>query len=191
MPQPDTSSVSPVFIEWQPDFAKKIIVTADWKTSISTSQNGGEQRARWRLRPRYTIDYTIAALSIAEFSKRRSSYITELQSPVVVPIWTHNYALSSMSDVNTAQLGISLTNKKFKLGSYAYFVDPTGSLATCFRVITAVNSTSLSLAAGSHPNYVAGALVYPCIVGRHKATGGGFDLVRAHQSDELISIEEL
>lgn len=194
MPVPDTTTAAVVFIDNAPDWSKKIQTVAKHKTTIATATNGAEQRARWRNRPRYSINYTISGLSSAEFSLRRSQYIQELQSPIVVPIWTDSYAIAvTMTDANVVDLGIDLDNKKFKAGSYIYF-EP---VAPFFRKIVSVNGTQLTLAAGStlpgntSPLSLSGVLVYPCILGMHKQTDGGFDMKRANQTDEIFFIEEL
>jgi hypothetical protein len=192
---PDTSNVGAVFIQDSPDFNKPITVTTDFRTTSFTARGGGEQRSRRRLRPRYSINYMLTALNLAAFTLRRANTLLELQAPIVIPIWTHPYTLSSMSDANTAALGLALASKKFKVGSYAYFVQ-TGKVST-FRLITAVNSTSLSLHAttayptGTIPGFTAGALVYPCILGRRTDDASTFTLSRVTQTDEMIAAEEL
>lgn len=186
----DTISVTPVFLESQPDWGKPMLLTASYKTTVATATNGADQRARWRLRPRYSFAYSISALTPAEFTARRSKMIQELGAPVVCPIWTDNYVLTSMSGGNnTANFADTLTQKKFKKDSYAYFIQ--GS-STYFRKITSVNTTSLTLAAdGSAPSFTAGTLVYPCIFGTRPKTKGGFVFNRVNQTDENIFIQEL
>ena len=186
----DSNSVTPRFFESQPDWERQIVVSTNYKTTMATATNGAAQRARWRNRPRYTISFSISGMTTAEFSLRRSKLIQEMNAPVVCPIWPDFYSLSSMSGGNnTANLGIALATKKFKVNSYAYFIQ--GS-TTYFRKITAVNSTSLTLLAdGSAPTFTAGALVYPSIFGIRATTKSGFELKRVNQTDETILIEEL
>lgn len=192
---PDTSNVGPVFIQDAPDFNKTVTVISDFRTTSFIARGGDEQRARRRQRPRYSINYILGALTLAQFTLRRANSLLELQAPIVIPIWTHPYALSSMTDANTAEFLISLSRKKFKLGSYAYFVQP-GKVST-FRLITAVNSTSLSLHAstayptGAIPAFTVGAQVYPCILGRRTDDTTAFTFNRVIQTDEAIAAEEL
>ena len=118
----ESSTVPPKFIELQPDWSKPVNVSFDFSTSSAEAQSESRQRARWRKQPRYALSYSLSALTTAEFTARRSAIIGELQSPLVVPIWTDEFELDSMTSTHVADLGESLTKKKFKVGSYAYFV---------------------------------------------------------------------
>lgn len=195
MALPDTTTLAKVFIEDAPDFAKQISLTSVYRTTSFTSRAGGEQRARRRNRPRFSISYTLSDMNFAESSLRRSKAIRELQSPVVVPIWTDFETLDSMTDPDTAELVVALAARKFKAGSYAYFVQD--SLVSTFRLITAVNATSLALSdiefipTGSLPEFTAGARVYPCILGMRTENNANFTLSRFDQTTEQISIDEL
>jgi len=191
----DSSNVGPVFIQDAPDFNKTMTVVTDFRTTSFVARGGDEQRARRRQRPRYSINYILTALDLAAFTLRRANSLRELQAPVVIPIWTHPYTLSSMTTVNTAEFLIGLSSKKFKVGSYAYFVQ-AGKVST-FRLITAVNSTSLTLHAttayptGAIPAFTVGAQVHPCILGRRTEDSTSFSFSRVNQTDESLYAEEL
>lgn len=183
----DSGNVSPVFIESRPDFGREILLTASYRVSVNASRNQGEQRARWAMRPRFSFAYQVAALPSADFAQRRASLLAELTSPIVVPIWTDEFTLSSMTSAHVANLGVQLAKKKFKVGSFAYFVQ--GGNAT-FRKILTVGSTSLTFVAESVPTYTAGALVYPCILGL-RGQESQFTANLVSETDETISVEEL
>lgn len=159
------------------------------------SRRGDEQRARRRQRPRYSINYMLSALDLAAFTLRRANTLIELISPIVIPIWTHPYVLSSMTDADTAEFLLPMAHKKFKVGSYAYFVQ-AGKVST-FRLITAINVSSISLdhtaafPTGTIPSFTVGAQVHPCIVGRRTDDTTAFTLSRVTQTEEVIAAEEL
>lgn len=192
---PDSSNFGAVFIQDAPDFNKTITVIANFRTTAFIARGGDEQRARRRQRPRYSINFMLSALDLAAFTLRRANSLLELRAPVVIPIWTHPYTLSSMTSVNAAEFLIPLARKKFKVGSYAYFVQ-AGKVST-FRLITAINSTSLTLHAttafptGAIPAFTVGAQVYPCILGRRTDDATSFNFNRVNQTDEAIACEEL
>ncbi len=185
---PDSTTVAPVFITDTPDYEKPLQLVSAYRTSIATAASGGDQRARWRKRPRYSLTYFISSLDMAEFSVRRSKQIQELRAPVCCPIWTDTFELSSMLSANVADLGATLAPRKFKVNSYAYFVQGSNS---SFRLITAISSTQLTFAAGSFPTYTAGALVYPCIIGKRVRGKNGFTFNLVNDTDEQITVEEL
>lgn len=185
----DSSTVTPKFIQEQPDWSKPVSVSFDFNTSVAEATGGGRQRARWRKQPRYAMAYTVAAMTAAEFTVRRSALIGELASPLVVPIWPDEFTLASMTSTHVANLGETLSKKKFKVGSYAYFVQ--SGLTSTFRKITIVGSSSLTFEAASVPVFTAGATVYPCILGQRPKDGSAFMLNRVDETDEQIAIEEL
>ena len=125
----------------------------------------------------------------AEFSLRRSNVITELQAPVVVPIWTDEFGLLEMQSANVSLLDATLAKKRFKIGSYAYF-EQSGKTST-FRKITNIASNALTFEAASVPAFTAGATVYPCILGMRPKDGAAFVMQRLDETDEMINIEEL
>lgn len=185
----DSSNVAPKFIEAQPDWSKPIQVVVSYKTSVAETRNEGKQRARWRQKPRYAIAYAVSSLSVAESSLRRTQIIGELQAPVVVPIWTDEFTLDSMLSTHVADLGESLAKKKFKVGSYAYFVQ-SGKVST-FRKIASMSGDTITFEAASVPVFTAGASVYPCIRGFRKKNSAMFTAQMIDQTDEAIAVEEL
>lgn len=184
----DSTTATPRFIEAQPDWSKPVQVVATYRTSIAEARGEGRQRARWRQQPRYAISYQVTALTVAEFAARRATILGELAAPVVVPIWTDEHELSGMAG-HVATLTASVVKKKFKAGSYAYFVQ-TGLVST-FRRIVSISGSTVTFAAATVPSFTAGATVYPCILGKRPKDGAGFTLHLVDNSDEAISIEEL
>ena len=185
----DSTTITPKFIETLPDWGKPVQVVAGFRTSISETRNDGRQRARWRGKPRFAISYAVSALTILESSLRRSQLIGELQAPVVVPIWTDAFILDSMISTHVADLGESLSKKKFKPGSYAYFVQ-TGNTST-FRKIVSISGETITFEAASVPVFTSGATIYPCIKGYRPKNSAAFTAMMIDQTDEAISVEEL
>lgn len=186
---PDTTTVKPRFIDEQPDWNKPVSVVFNFSTSVAESELETRQRARWRQQPRYAISYTVSAMTAAEFAVRRSAIIAELAAPLVVPIWTDQFELVSMTSANVADLGEALAKKKFKVGSYAYFTQD--GLTNTFRKITTITDDTLTFEAATVPVFTAGAIVYPCILGERPKDGAAFTLNRVDESDEVITVEEL
>lgn len=185
----DTTTKAPRFIEVAPDWSKPVIVEHNFNTSIAESQSENRQRSRWRKQPRYGLSYTFPAMTPAEFSARRSAVISELSAPLVVPIWTDDFDLVAMTSAHVAQLGESLTKKKFKAGSYAYFVQ--AGLASTFRKILSVSGDSITFVSATVPAFTEGALVYPCILGYRPKDSAAFVLNKIDETDENLTIEEL
>lgn len=187
------STDAPVFMQVQPDWNKDIVTTQVWKTDVLGNHEGGEQRASRRNRARQNIRYEVSALSVVEYTVRKSAGLQELGAAVVCPMWPDWISLSSMSSVDVADLAVSLALKKFKAGSYAYF-EQSGKVST-FRKIVTVNSTTLTLHATDAfpvppiPAFTAGAKVYPCILGERQTVGDS--LQKVNTTDCMIVVLEL
>lgn len=192
---PDSTTLSPAFIEDAPDWGQPVSVATTHRTEIITSRMGGEQRARKRQRPRYSIAYRLSALNIQEHSLRKAKSLKELGRPVCVPIWTAWLALTSMTTVDRAELTVALALKKFKVGSWAYFTQ-AGKVST-FRRIVAVGATFIDLHASDSfpvppiPAFTAGARVYPCVLGMRVQSQAAATKMRLNSTDELVSVAEL
>jgi len=192
---PDSSSLAPVFIDSEPDWGQPISVLTQHFTDIQSAREGSEQRARRRVRPRYSISFIVPGLATLDYSIRKAKALKEVGRPVVVPIWTAWLALSSMTTVDRAALGVTLALKKFKAASWAYFVQ-AGKVST-FRRITAVGSNFIDLHATDAfpvppiPAFTAGAAVYPCVLGRRAENSCPFIHQRVNLTDEPIFAEEL
>lgn len=190
MSLPNTTA-TPQFLEERPDWSKPVSLEITWKTDVQAARDGSEQRSRRRERPRYRLGYTIAALNTAQFAVRRAKSILEQGAALCVPIWTDPHTLASTVTTaggQTATLGADMDANKFKPGSYAY-ITQTGK-PSVFRLITAVGSTSITLAAGGTVSYTAGAEVYPCIVGL-PTDGLSFAPAKLDDTDETVLVEEL
>jgi hypothetical protein len=187
---PNTTA-TPQFLEEQPDWSKPVSLEIAWKTDVQTARDGSEQRAGRRGQPRYRFGYVISALNIAQFALRRAKGILEQGAALCVPVWTDPHTLANTITTaggQAATLGAGMDGQKFKVGSYAYIVQ-TGK-PTVFRQITAVGSTTVTLAAGGTVSYTAGAEVYPCIVGL-TTDGLSFAAGKLDDTDETVLVEEL
>lgn len=190
MSVPNTKA-TPQFLEERPDWSKLVTLEIVWKTDVQAARDGSEQRSRRRQQPRYRHGYTIAALTTAEFAARRAKSILEQGAALCVPIWTDPHTLANTITTaggQSASLGAGMDANKFKPGSYAYIVQ--SGKPSVFRQITAVGSTSVTLAAGGSVSYTAGATVYPCIVGI-PAEGLAFAASKLDDTDETVLVEEL
>jgi len=190
MSLPNTTT-TPQFLEERPDWSKPVSLELAWKTDVQPSRDGSEQRSRRRQQPRYRFGYAIAALTTAQFAVRRAKGILEQGAALCVPIWTDAHTLASTVTTaggQVATLGATMDGNKFKVGSYAYIVQ-TGK-PSVFRQITAVGTTTITLAAGGTVSYTAGAEVYPCILGV-PSDGLTFAASKLDDTDETITVEEL
>lgn len=188
MAAPDSTTQALVFLEEQPDWKKPVTPTTVYTSTVWKSRGQGEQRARWRERPRYSIAYFLTGLGLAGFSARRIKALSEVGSPVVCPIWTDKHLVTNGSAADAPVLDADLSTRKFKPGSYAYFVEPGG--ATYFRAIVSISGTVLTLATG-HAAAPNGTACYPCIVGERKDGKASFTLNQLDASDEAVEVTEL
>lgn len=182
---------TPQFLEEQPDWAQPVTLENAWATEIQEARDGSEQRSARREKPRYRIEYAIAALSVGAFSQRRAKSLLEQAAAVVVPIWTDPH--TSAGTVTTAAgqtvtLGSGMDAKKFKVGGYCYFVQ--SGKTSIFRLITAVGTTTITVAAGGTVSFTSGAEVYPCLTGL-PSQGSSFLLSKLDDNQEAVAIEEL
>lgn len=196
MAYPDSTNVTPVFLELSPDWGKPISLVTTFKTGILVSREAGEQRARERTHPRYGFTFSRSGADPVEYSVQKARALKSLGAPVVLPIWTHPHGLVSKPSTHTAQLSRNLALRPFKVGSWAYLTQ-TGLRAT-FRLITAIVGDTLTFhatsvyPAGEVPDYTGGtALVYPCILGIRTDNTFRFKARKLEASDYQIGIEEL
>jgi hypothetical protein len=195
MSLPDSNSVAPLYIENSPDWGRPVLIDGRCKTNIKLVRSTGEQRARKRRRPKFSITYSLPALNTLEFSQLSSQLLAMQRAPVVVPVWTDYFSLVSMPTVNSADIGLDTTYKKFKVGSWAYMVQ-AGKVST-FRLITIVGASGVLTFDGTaiYPGtgvktFTAGARVYPCILG-YFPTGARWTANRVNETDSGIEVEEL
>lgn len=174
------------FIEEQPDWSRRVLLEASYKTPILSARTAREQRGARLRKPKLALAYTIAAMNLAEFTVRRMKSLLEQQATVVVPVWPDAYTLVSLAGGTAADLGQPLAKKRFKVGSYAYFLQ--GGVSE-FRAITAISGNTLTVAAGSQ-TFTAGAEVWPCIVGVQRE-GSAFLFALTTEAEENIAVEEL
>lgn len=188
------STDSPAFLQTKPDFEQGVGVTLAFATQVMPNDEAGEQRAKFRNRPRNAIDYAIDSMGVAEFSARRSAALQELGKAVVVPMWPLYETLSSLTGADTANFAASIASRLFRPGGYAYF-EQAGKVST-FRRIVSIGSTTLVLHATDAypvppiPVFTAGALVYPCVFGEH-TDGVGWQASRLDSTDERVQIIDL
>lgn len=185
------TTTTPQFLEEQPDWSQPVTLENAWVTEIQESRDGSEQRSARREKPRYRLEYAIAALNIGEFSQRRAKSLLEQMAAIVVPIWTDPHTSAGTVTVaagQTVTLGSGMDTHKFKVGGYCYFVQ-TGKVSV-FRQITAVGTTTITVAAGGTVSFTAGAEVYPCLTGL-PSEGISFLLSKLDDNQEAVAIEEL
>lgn len=184
---PNTSNAAAQFIEDEPDWGQPVQVDTAWKTAVTATRDGGEQRAARQLKPKLAIEYSITALDATEYSKRKAKGLSEQSAPCVVPIWTDPETLVS-STSTSANLGVTLDKRKFRAGSYAYFTQ--AGLTATFRKVTGISGTTLTLEAqGGVPAFTAGAKVYPCILGFRQTVS--FAAQKLDETTEGIAVEEI
>lgn len=191
----DTTS-TPVFIDWQPDWSKRVSLVTKWKTLIKPNREAGEQRARISNSPRLSLVYAVGAMKPLSFSIRRAMAMQQLGATVVVPVWTE-YMVASSFATNSVTATAAITSLKFKVGSWIYVIQGANA---CFRKITSVATPTINLSSGGSDIYPttftwavfsAGARVYPCILGSRNGNAYGFKNNRVDRKDHLIEVEEL
>ena len=192
---PNSTTTTPAFIHVEPDWSVTMTSLQKWRTHITTSWDGTEQRASRRNRALFDLQFTTGAWTEAEWPARRAALLSEFEGPVVVPNWPFaDLVVSIVDDVVT--LDRTTLESAFKAGGYVYFV--SDGLPSCFRRITARAGATLTLASGlaaypaiTPPAYGAGTLAFPCITGIRKENRGEWEHRQLDATAEIIRVEEL
>ena len=189
MPIRDTTTADPCFLTVEPDWSLPVLLVVSFKTTVAESQSQGEQRASWRLSPRYALSYTVSALTVSELAKRRVAVLAELRAPLIVPIWTDEFlwAVRDSDSVWIAEEPRVL--RLFKVGGYAY-LKASGTFRKIVSVVLYAGFYAVSFESGGTEGE-AGSSFYPCMTARHTRAVGSFDSQRLDQAEETISVEEL
>lgn len=187
---------TPKFLELQPDWSRPVGLRVAWETLIQGNREAGEQRACTRSKPRYGIRYTRRGVGSKDFALQRGRAMQETNAAVVVPLWP-KWLVSTAFAAHSVTFGASVTYPAFKVGSWIYALQ--GSDA-CFRKITAIASATITLSAtGSDffpvgftwATFVAGARIYPCVLGMRDSNAFAYDLRRVDRVNTEIVIDEL
>lgn len=185
--------MSTAYIQQQPDWGTPVVAVMKWRTDLTQSFDNTEQRARRMIAPKWSINYAVNGLSVAQWSVRRAALMGEAGNLVAMPLWPFPEVFSTDSATQVT-LGRVTATLAFKKGGLAYFYE--AGLDATFRQIDDVGVDTLTLATGaiypavSIPSYTAAAVVYPCIYGfRGEAAQASFE--RHNSTMEIIAVEEV
>lgn len=211
-----TSTLAPIFVTDEPDYSLPMQLTSSYHTTVATSTDGSDQRARWRGRPRYAIAYAISGMTARQFARRRSKQISELIAPCVVPIWTDRIPITSMSSP-TITVNLS-SQRKFKVGCWIYLTQ--AGQPSAFRKISGISisgtvmtmtltdeivsfgqlltteggliiTTEGGLEITVNVDFTSAGFVYPCLTGKRTAGKCNFQQDAFNNTTENVAYEEL
>lgn len=189
-----SSADTPAFIIHAPDWSSAVRVFQRWNTVVTASHGGVEQRQQVLSAPRYGVAFEAGPWTALEWADRKLEVMAEAGGPVVAPLWPFPVGLASMAG-DVANLDSATARKAFKAGGYAFFEE--AGKASCFRLISAVGASSLTLASGtaaypaiSPPAYTAAASVYPCVTGMKENNRANFALESIDSTLETVYVQE-
>ncbi len=190
-----TNSVdsTPVFLELEPDWSQSVVAVQKWKTDISISFNGTEQRATRRDKAKWDLSFTGPNFDERDWPLRRAQQMAEYERPTVVPFWTRQDLMVALVG-DELEIDGDVTGSPYKVGGYVYFAHP--DMVPAFRLITAITTseagdTTMTLEAGAVPDYPAGTPVYPCLLCVRKENKGAWEHSQLDATPERIEVEEL
>lgn len=147
---------------YAPNWRDGVTESLEWRTSISQSRSGQEQRQRIRSKPRRSWSYSL----MLQGDRARSAFfdITGYQNRVFgVPIWTDRSELTAQATSGASVLQVATANKGFAVGG-ALFVRSGDTIET--HEVDAITGTTLSLKKPTTSTFPAGSEVYPGAVAK-------------------------
>lgn len=160
MALPSTSNSTLLFSSTQPAWERGVELVQGHQTRLFTSRSGLEQRQQGRIRSQCGLSF-YAYFSQADAPERDERMRAELVSPVVVPFWTEEARVVSMTSTSVT-ITRAATIDWFAAGDYIYLWD---GLNGQFRMVTGQGATDQILtleAVGAPVIFGANSAVYPC-----------------------------
>lgn len=182
MALPSTSNSTLLFSSQPPAWERGVQLVQAHQTRIFTSRSGLEQRQQGRVRSQFNLSF-YAYFAQNEVAEREERMRAELVAPVVVPFWTEQARVVSMTSTSVT-ITRAATVDWFAAGDYIYLND---GLNGQFRLVTGQGATDQILTletTGAPVIFGAGSAVYPCRV-CSRAAG----LVE-HQEPSDFAVEE-
>lgn len=155
-----------------PDWGQPIRQATVYRTDITRSRRGLEQRAQRRRKPHLTMDYVVAADG-PDGQRRIEAAIGMTRGPLFTPWWPHGLRLleDMPSDTSATVVGNPIGDEWDESG-WVFFWHPEAGQE--FRILASRNAQVLTLTAtGTHIAFPAGSWAFPvrrCVRERDQAT---------------------
>ena len=100
-----------------PDWAEGVKYSRAWRTSISATAQGVEQRSALWTWPRRSLEYTVAGLSYGESAYMKRKFYQGQGAIYGVPLWTSKTTLSSEATAGQSMVVVvAATGSEFVVG---------------------------------------------------------------------------
>ncbi len=147
---------------YPPNWRDGVTESLEWRTSVSQSRSGQEQRQRIRSKPRRSWSYSIQLQG--DRSRQAFFDITGYQNRTYgVPIWADRSELTAQATGGTSVLQVATSNKGFAVGG-VLFVRSGDTIET--HEVYAITQSSVAVKKPITSTFPAGAEVYPVAVAK-------------------------
>jgi len=147
---------------YPPNWRDGVTESLEWRTSVSQSRSGQEQRQRIRSKPRRSWSYSIQLQG--DRSRQAFFDITGYQNRAYgVPIWADRSELTAQATGGTSVLQVATSNKGFAVGG-VLFVRSGDTIET--HEVYAITQSSVAVKKPITSTFPAGAEVYPVAVAK-------------------------
>jgi hypothetical protein len=158
---PTTTNQTPQLLAVLPDWAAGIQQRTVYRTEVTRSRAGLEQRTQHRRRPMLSMEYMAAGIHDAAARRRLEGIVAQSRRPQLVPWWPHgSKLLSAMTTDTSALLASNPIGDDWDRDGWVYLWDrATGQE---FRQLASRTGRTLSLTdTGAHLHFPAGAYCFP------------------------------
>lgn len=158
---PTTTNQAPQLLAVLPDWAAGIRQRTVYRTEVTRSRAGLEQRTQHRRRPMLSMEYTAAGIHDAAARKRLEGIVAQYRVPLLVPWWPHGCQLYfDMTNDTDVTLGTNPIGDEFDRDGWVYLWDRVNGQE--FRQLASRDGRLLTLVdTGTHTRFSAGAFCFP------------------------------
>lgn len=158
---PTTTNQAPDLLAVLPDWAQGMQQRTVYRTEVTRSRAGLEQRAQHRRRPMLSMEYVAAGIHDAAARRRLEGIVVQYRKPLLVPWWPHGCRLlSAMGSATNANLGSNPIADDWDRAGWVFFWDRVTGQE--FRQLASRDGRVLTLTnTGGHLLFPAGAYCFP------------------------------
>lgn len=157
---PTTDTTTPEKLAILPDWGEGLKQRTTYRTELSTSRRGLEQRTQHRVRPMLVIDYRAQGIHDADARKRLEAAVANFRKPLLVPWWPQGTVLQSTSTDTGALLSTNPVADDWDRDGFIYLWNR--SIGGEFRILASRTGRTLTLTdEGGHLAFPAGSFAFP------------------------------
>lgn len=185
-----TTQDTPVKLAIMPDWSGGIEQQATYRTDITRSRRGLEQRTSRQRRPILSQSYQWTS-SEAAARRRIEDAITQARGPLIVPWWPHGIPLRvAMVGDTIADLEYGFIEHEEPQIQWVYFWHRTAGAE--WREVSAVAGSILTLVdTGTHIDFPAGSFCFPAFLAMREAADSSNRIDNARTVDETLNFRTL